>query len=117
MKEANPHLSDEVARHLTLHGTNWNSDGSIVWKFDNYARPFAPYGNSLQDMSELLGKIKCPVLLFWGTESWAPDPESDGRTAALKNYQLVKVPNSGHWVHHDQLETFLKHTKKFLEEP
>jgi hypothetical protein len=22
MKEANPHLSDEVARHLTLHGTN-----------------------------------------------------------------------------------------------
>ena len=26
MKEANPHLSDEVARHLTLHGTNWDSE-------------------------------------------------------------------------------------------
>src|SRR5258708_39860737 len=35
MKEANPHLSDEVAQHLTLHGTNWQSDGSLIWKFDN----------------------------------------------------------------------------------
>ncbi len=43
MKEANPHLSDEVARHLTLHGTNWNADGSLSWKFDNYVRRFAPY--------------------------------------------------------------------------
>ena len=35
MKEANPRLSDEVARHLTLHGTNWESDGALLWKFDN----------------------------------------------------------------------------------
>ena len=41
MKEANPHLSDEVARHLTLHGTNWNADGSLIWKFDNYVRDAA----------------------------------------------------------------------------
>ncbi len=41
MKEANPFLSDEVAEHLTLHGTNWNADGSIIWKFDNYARILA----------------------------------------------------------------------------
>jgi len=27
MKEANPFLTDEVAEHLTLHGTNWNADG------------------------------------------------------------------------------------------
>jgi pimeloyl-ACP methyl ester carboxylesterase len=42
MKEANPFLSDQVAEHLTLHGTNWNADGSIIWKFDNYARVFPP---------------------------------------------------------------------------
>src|SRR3979411_929448 len=31
MKEVNPRLSDDVARHLTLHGTNWDSDGSLLW--------------------------------------------------------------------------------------
>jgi len=116
MKEANPHLSDEVARHLTLHGTNWNADGSLVWKFDNYARPFAPYGHSKDDFTEILGQITCPVMLFWGEESWAPDPENDGRAQVIKNHRLVKVANAGHWVHHDQLEVFLKETTSFLIE-
>lgn len=114
MKEANPHLSDEQAEHLTLHGTNWNADGSIIWKFDNYARPFAPYGHSIEEAREVLGRITCPTLLFWGMESWAPDPEQDGRAAVIRNHKLVKVPNAGHWVHHDQLELFLAETREFL---
>ena len=116
MKDANPHLSDEVARHLTLHGTNWNSDGSLIWKFDNFARPFPPFGQNQEDMREMFGQISCPVLLFWGMESWAQDPEKDGRASAIKNHKLIKVPNAGHWVHHDQLEIFLTETKKFLAE-
>lgn len=116
MKEANPHLSNEVARHLTLHGTNWNSDGSLIWKFDNFARPFPPFGQNMDDMRDLFGQITCPVLLFWGMESWAQDPEKDVRAAVIKNHRLVKVPNAGHWVHHDQLEIFLTETKKFLAE-
>ena len=116
MKEANPHLSDEVARHLTLHGTNWNADGSLIWKFDNYARAFAPYGHNVDDVREILGKVSSPALLFSGMESWAGDPEADGRARAIKNYRLVRVPNAGHWVHHDQLEVFLSETKRFLAE-
>lgn len=116
MKEANPHLSDEVARHLTLHGTNWNSDGSLIWKFDNFARPFPPFGHNQDDIRDLFGQITCPVLLFWGMESWAQDPEKDGRAAVIKNHKLIKVPNAGHWVHHDQLDLFLTETKKFLAE-
>jgi pimeloyl-ACP methyl ester carboxylesterase len=117
MKEANPHLSDEVARHLTLHGTNWNSDGSLIWKFDNFARPFPPHGNHQDDLRDIYGQITCPVLLFWGTESWSRDPEADGRAAMLNKYRLVRVSNAGHWVHHDQLDIFLDETKKFLAEP
>ena len=114
MKEANPHLSDEVARHLTLHGTNWNADGSLIWKFDNYARIFPPYGHHLEDFRTVLGEIACPVLLFWGMESWAQDPETDGRSAMIKNHRLVKVPGAGHWVHHDRLDLFLDETTRFL---
>ncbi|HKE02953.1 MAG TPA: alpha/beta hydrolase, partial [Blastocatellia bacterium] len=117
MKEANPNLSDEVARHLTLHGTNWNSDGSLIWKFDNFVRGFPPYGTNIDDARQILSQITCPTLLFWGMESWAADPESDGRAQVIKNHRLVKVPNAGHWAHHDQLEIFLAETKKFLADP
>lgn len=116
MKEANPHLSDDVARHLTMHGTNWNADGSLIWKFDNYVRLFAPYGQNFQDLLEVVGHITCPVLLFWGLESRMPDPEPDGRTATLKNYRIIRVPKAGHWVHHDQLDLFLRETRAFLSE-
>ncbi len=114
MKEANPHLSEDVARHLTLHGTNWLSDSSLVWKFDNYARIFPPFGYDLGDLKQVLGQITCPVLLFWGLESWAKDPEADGRLDTLKNYRMVKVAGAGHWVHHDQLDVFLRETEMFL---
>jgi pimeloyl-ACP methyl ester carboxylesterase len=116
MKEANKHLSDEVARHLTLHGTNWNADGSLIWKFDNYARAFAPYGQNVEDSKQILSCVRCPALLFWGMESWAQDPELDPRSAVIKNHRVVKVPNAGHWVHHDQLEVFLSETKRFLDQ-
>jgi pimeloyl-ACP methyl ester carboxylesterase len=114
MREANPHLSDEVARHLTLHGTNWNSDGSMVWKFDNYVRALPPHGHHIADVCEIFGRITCPVLLFWGTESFAKDPSGDPRVQAIRNCQLVSVPNAGHWVHHDQLEIFLDRTTSIL---
>ncbi len=115
MKEANPRLSDEVARHLTLHGTNWNTDGSLVWKFDNYVRAFSPYGHNINDAIELLGQITSPTLLFWGLQSFAPVPENDPRVKAIRNCRMVKVAKAGHWVHHDQLELFLKETTEFLK--
>jgi pimeloyl-ACP methyl ester carboxylesterase len=115
MKEVNPRLSDQVARHLTLHGTNWESDGSLLWKFDNYARAISPYGHHMQDAVELFGQITCPVLFFWGLESFLPVPEDDPRYQAVLHRRLIKVPNAGHWVHHDQLHLFLRESTAFLQ--
>ena len=114
MKEANPFLSDEVARHLTLQGTNWNADGTFIWKFDNFARFSAPYGMNLQDAIAVLGCVQCPVLLFWGRQSFAADPDASPEATALRDRKVVKVDHAGHWVHHDQLEVFLRETQRFL---
>jgi len=114
MKEVNPRLSDEVARHLTLHGTNWESDGSLLWKFDNYARAISPLGHHMEDGVELLSRITSPALFFWGLESFLPVPEEDPRYQAIAHSRLIKVPNAGHWVHHDQLKLFLQESTEFL---
>jgi len=116
MKAANPHLSDEVAKHLTLHGTNWEPDGSLVWKFDNFARLFPPYGHRIEDTVELFGQITCPILLFWGLESFLPMPETDPRRKVIRDCRMIRVENAGHWLHHDQLELFLLETTAFLRE-
>ncbi len=117
MKEANPFLSDAMAEHLTLHGTNWNADGSLIWKFDNFARLFPPYGVNLDEAKQVLGSITCPTLLFWARQSFAQDPETDPLGMAIRNREIVRVDQAGHWLHHDQLEIFLRETKRFLAEP
>lgn len=114
MQEENPHLSADQARHLTTHGSNQNEDGTYSWKFDNYVRAFFPLGLSQQQSNDLHSRITCPTLLISGTESWASDPEKDGRAKVFKNATVVNIENAGHWVHHDQLEEFLGVVKVFL---
>ncbi len=114
MNEANPRLTPEVARHLTLHGTNWNSDGTISWKFDNFVRAIPPLGHDLEDSTEIFGHISSPVLFFWGLKSFAPLPEADPRYLAIREKQMVIAPEAGHWVHHDELDLVVEETRQFL---
>lgn len=114
MREANPHLSPDVARHLTIHGSYRDEDGTYLWKFDNYVRAASPYLYSMDDARHIWGRITCPVLLLRGTESWASDPEKDGRASAFQNYEFHNIEKAGHWVHHDQLDEFLKLVRDFL---
>ena len=116
MQEANPHLTPEQARHLTVHGANQNEDGTYSWKFDNYIRADLPLRISDEERERLWSRIACPTLLFRGEESWASDPEQDGRMAHFKNARLVNVADAGHWVHHDKLDLFMRETTEFLAE-
>ena len=116
MLEANPHLTAEMAHHLTLHGTRDNDDGTLSWKFDNYVHIRSPYEFNLEDAQDIWSRIQAPVLLIRGTESWAPDPEKSGRAVTIGNYRSVTVQDAGHWVHHDQLDRFLAVVIEFLGE-
>ena len=114
MREENPHLSEEMAMHLTLHGSRKNDDGSLTWKFDNYVRLHSPYEFNIAEAREIWNQIRCPVLLIRGSESWASDPEEDGKASAFHNYETVLVKDAGHWVHHDQLDKFMAVIRRFL---
>ena len=115
MQQANPHLTEEQARHLTIHGSNQNEDGTYSWKFDNYMRAWSPVSMPAQQMANLHRRIACPTLLVRGTESQAADPGRDGRLQYFQNASSVAVEGAGHWVHHDQLECFLAIARQFLE--
>lgn len=114
MQDENEFLSPEQARHLTVHGVARNEDGTFSWKFDPYVRSFAPVRLRGNDVRTLWERISCPTLLVRGEQSWASDPVKDGRIVPFKNAQLLNVPKAGHWVHHDQLEVFLREVRKFL---
>ena len=114
MREENSFLSDEQARHLTIHSVNRNEDGTWSWKFDNYVRTFAPYRFDVDDMRALWSRIECPTLLVRGADSWASDPVKDGRIEPFRNAKLATIPNAGHWVHHDQLGHFVDELRSFL---
>jgi pimeloyl-ACP methyl ester carboxylesterase len=114
MQEANLHLTPELARHLTLHGTRRNEDGTYSWKFDNYVRIRSPYEFNIEDARVIWNQIRCPVLLMRGAESWTGDPEEDDRASAFHDYRSVVIENAGHWVHHDQLDRFLEVVSDFL---
>jgi pimeloyl-ACP methyl ester carboxylesterase len=114
MQDENKHLSPEQARHLTQHGVNQNEDGTYSWKFDNYVRVWPPYDMPQAETERLWGRITCPTLLVYGTESWASNPETDGRIKHFNTARVVTFERAGHWVHHDRLDDFLTLLRGFL---
>jgi pimeloyl-ACP methyl ester carboxylesterase len=116
MAEENQHLSREQAHHLTVHGVRRNKDGSYSWKFDNFVRTIWPIDFGPEQRVAMWQRIACPVLLMHGTDSWAGDPEEDGRVEHFQNARVSEFENAGHWLHHDQLDRFVQETRAFLAE-
>jgi pimeloyl-ACP methyl ester carboxylesterase len=115
MREANPHLSAALARHLTIYGVRRNENATFSWKYDNYTRATSPFLFNLKDAMEIWSRIRCPVLLVRGDASWAGDWERDGRLDAFRTSELHTIRGAGHWVHHDKPDEFLAAVHRFLK--
>lgn len=114
MKSENAYLTDEQARHLTVHGISRNEDGTWSWKFDNYLNIWAMFDMPREDLLALWHAITCPVLMLYGEKSWASNPEKDGRIEHFPTAKVVEYENAGHWLHHDQFDRFMADVKAFL---
>jgi pimeloyl-ACP methyl ester carboxylesterase len=77
-------------------------------------RVFPPFDLGQAETETLWGAITCPTLLMYGADSWASNPEKDGRAKAFKNARVIVFEKAGHWLHHDQFERFVAELKAFL---
>ena len=114
MKAENTYLTDEQARHLTIHGIKRNEDGSWSWKFDNHLNVWPLVDMPHSEIETLWQAITCPTLLMYGANSWASNPEKDGRISNFNTARTIEFENAGHWLHHDQFERFMAEVRAFI---
>jgi pimeloyl-ACP methyl ester carboxylesterase len=114
MREANGHLTPELARELTEHGVR-AVEGGFAWKYDNFTRSGSPYEFNMEDARDLWNQVRCPILIIFGEESFGKRMDTVD-LSAFHDYRSVRVEKAGHWVHHDQFETFMGHVDRFLAE-
>ncbi len=114
MAAENAYLTPEQARHLTIHGINRNEDGSWSWKFDNYLNIWTIFDMPQDELQKLWSNISCPTLLLYGADSWASNPEKDGRLVHFNTAKVIEFENAGHWLHHDQFDRFMSTLDDFL---
>jgi len=114
MREKNKFLTAEMAMHLTIYGVNQNEDSTYSWKFDNYLRAWPPSDMPHAELRQLWQRITAPTCLVYGNESWATNPEKDGRLSHFSTAHVRAFSEAGHWVHHDRYESFLKLLREFL---
>jgi pimeloyl-ACP methyl ester carboxylesterase len=114
MMSENAYLTEEQARHLTIHGISRNEDGSWSWKFDNYLNVWPFFDVPQAEIEAIWNAIACPTLLLYGANSWASNPEKDGRLRYFRNAKVIEFENAGHWLHHDQFDRFMATLDDFL---
>ena len=114
MGAANQYLNEEQLEHLTVHAVRRNEDGSYGWKFDPHLNAWNVVDISQADIEALWDAIACPALLVYGADSWASNPDKDGRIEKFNSAEVRSFEQAGHWVHHDRFEDFVTMLKEFL---
>jgi pimeloyl-ACP methyl ester carboxylesterase len=114
MHEANSYLSESQALHLTQHAVMRGEDGSFSWKFDPHLHAWPPEDMPNPQVEALWQRIECPTRPVYGNDSWASNPEKDGRIRHFRNATVTAYDNAGHWVHHDRFDDFLAELRTFL---
>ena len=97
-----------------MHGAIRNEDGSYSWKFDNYLNVWTVGDITYADQERLWQEITCPILLLYGSDSFASNPEHDGRLAHFSSARVIEYEKAGHWLHHDQFDRFMGDVRAFL---
>lgn len=115
-KQADPQLSLDDIRNLTLPNLRQRDDGRWVWRFDaiglvNYLVT-AP---STAEQWDAVTKIACPTLLVRGADTLTLRRDTAEKVVeVMPDCRLVELPHSGHGIMRDNPEAFLAAVRPFL---
>lgn len=111
-KTANPRLTEEMARHIAVHGVRAEGDG-YVWKYDPKVIAYPPEDFTADDRT-VWAEVAVPTLLCWGRRSWTSNPAEDGRADLYRDHRMRVFDHAGHWIHHDQFDDLVAELRDFL---
>ncbi len=112
LRRGNASLSEEQSLHLATHALR-ETDAGYVWKHDPLIGNFMPEDFAVH-LSGFWQEILAPTLICWGTETWNPNPATDGSSDYFKEAAVSVFDKAGHWLHHDQPDEFVSRLKHFL---
>ncbi|MEM8617853.1 MAG: alpha/beta hydrolase [Pseudomonadota bacterium] len=107
-------LSDAQIAHLTATGLRENTDRTVSWAYDPAGMGRSPSDIPHEHFIHLQRQISCPTWLVYGADSWASNPEEDGRASVFQNATVTVIEQAGHWLHHDQFTQFIEGLDTFL---
>lgn len=113
LKKVNTLLTDEQTLFLVENGSIRCEDGAYRWKYDPLVGNFTLDDYSVH-LSEYWKGIRCPTLLCWGPKSWTSNPGEDGASDFFERVECRTFSESGHWLHHSQLDEFVSAAGNFL---
>ncbi len=112
-----PLVDRSTATYICQHGLKAGADGQLSWKYDGLVRGSGSAEVAMPEPSDLWQTIECPVLLVYGAQSWASNPELDGRTRHFQRVRTLVIEGAGHNVQHHQLAAFMQALQAFLSAP
>ena len=110
-------IPDLRVRQFLLKNLKRESDGKFVWmlNLDSISQNLYQLMDSIFVGMDNV-KIQIPTLFIKGEKSPYITPNhEDVIKNHFENYQLVSIPNAGHWVHAEQPVQFLEAVNQFLD--
>ena len=115
MQEANKHLSDDMARHLTEHARQPERGRHLLLEIRPLCPGLAAERHDARGDRQPLGPHRLPHAA--GLRHAKAGPPTRPPTAACNYFhtaEVLEVPGAGHWVHHDRPDVFLPAVRAFL---
>lgn len=113
MKQLHARVPAEIVEHVALHAINEIPEG-FRWKYDQMLGMMPHRPESPAEYMGLYQAITCPVLMIYGTDSFATTPDRDGRGDVYPDGRLITYEGAGHWLHHERLADFVRDVRGFL---
>ena len=106
-------IPEAAVRQFLLKNMDRLQDGSYEWKM-NLPVLFKEYNNILNEISQ--GIYTGPTLALRGERSqYVKDSYLPAFQHRFTDFDLMTIPNAGHWIHAEQPELFYENVRNFLQ--